>query len=451
VNTTPEANMNSEESVRVNFSGNGNITRDGGAENRVADNRGRRVVVTGLGGVTPLGLNMQSTWEGAIEGRSGIGAITRFNAEAFACRFAGEVKNFDASSYFDSKEVKKVDLFTQFAVAAAREAMLDAGCIDKLPYENAKTGCILGVGIGGLAVLEKNHEQYLSGGPRKISPFLIPGMITNMGPGIIAIKHSLKGVNYTIQSACTSASHALGEAYRMVSCGLQDMVVTGGAEAAITPIGIGGFCSMKALSTRNDDPQTASRPFDRDRDGFVMGEGAVLLVVESLEGALARGAKIYGEIIGYGFSCDAFHMTAPCVDGAGAAASMRAALAYAGISPEEVDYVNAHGTSTPANDVAETAAIKTVFGAHAKEGLAVSSTKSVTGHLLGAAGAIEAAFCLKALREGIIPPTATLQNPDTDCDLDYVQGVARRKAIKIAASNSFGFGGTNATLVFAKI
>jgi 3-oxoacyl-[acyl-carrier-protein] synthase II len=437
VNTTPTANRSSEESIK------------GGQT--AAGYRGRRVVVTGIGGVTPLGLDMKETWEGAIQGRSGIGAITRFNAEAFACRFAGEVKNFDPNNYFDAKEVKKVDLFTQFAVAAAREAMTDAGCGDTLPYENARVGCILGVGIGGLAVLEKNHEQYLTGGPRKISPFLIPGMITNMGPGIIGIKHGLKGVNYTIQSACTSASHALGEAYRMVSCGLQDMVVTGGAEAAITPIGIGGFCSMKALSTRNDDPQTASRPFDRDRDGFVMGEGAVALVVESLENALARGAAIYGEIIGYGFSCDAFHMTAPCVDGAGAVASMQAALAYAGIRPEEVDYVNAHGTSTPANDVAETAAIKTVFGTYAREGLAVSSTKSVTGHLLGAAGAVEAAFCLLALKNGIIPPTATLQNPDPECDLDYVQGKARKKDIRIAASNSFGFGGTNATLIFGKI
>jgi 3-oxoacyl-[acyl-carrier-protein] synthase II len=417
--------------------------------------KGRRVVVTGMGGITPLGLDMPTTWRKAVEGQSGIAKITHFNSEGFSCNIAGEVKGFDPLNYFDAKEVKKLDLFTQFAVAAACEALVDAGC-DKakegsLPYDNDMCGCILGVGIGGIAVLERNHEQYLNGGPRKISPFLIPGMITNMGPGIIGIRNSLKGVNYTIQSACTSASHALGEAYRMVRSGLQDMVVTGGAEAAITPIGIGGFCSMKALSTRNEDPARASRPFDRDRDGFVMGEGSVVLIVESLEGAMARGAKIYGEIVGYGFSCDAYHMTAPCVDGAGAVAAMRAALKSGGISPNMVDYVNAHGTSTPANDVAETVAIKTVFGTHANERLLVSSTKSVTGHLLGAAGAVEAAFCLKALQESIVPPTATLENPDEGCDLDYVQGSARSVPLKIAVSNSFGFGGTNAALVFAKI
>jgi 3-oxoacyl-[acyl-carrier-protein] synthase II len=417
---------------------------------------GRRVVVTGLGSISPLGLNMEATWNEAKAGNSGIGRITRFEADAFSCRFAGEVKNFDPSLFFDAKEVKKVDLFTQFAVAAADEAMKDAGCnthegASKLPYDPRSIGCMLGVGIGGLAVLERNHEQYLKGGPKKISPFLIPGMITNMAPGIIGIKQGINGVNYTIQSACTSASHAIGEAFRMVSSGIQEMVLAGGAEAAITPVGIGGFCSMKALSTRNDDPTKASRPFDKDRDGFVMGEGSVILVIESFDGARARGAKIYGEIIGYGFSCDAFHMTAPCVDGAGAVQSMQSALACAGITPTAVDYVNAHGTSTPANDAAETAAIKTVFGDYAKAGLAVSSTKSVTGHLLGAAGAIEAAFCLKAIKEGVIPPTATLENPSADCDLDYVPKKARVKDINIAISNSFGFGGTNATIVFGKV
>lgn len=411
----------------------------------------KRVVVTGLGSVSPLGNSMPETWENAIAGKSGVGMITKFDAEQFAARIAAEVKGYDPSDYFDRKELKKADLFTQYAVSATGEALKASGLYDDSPYEPEMTGAILGVGIGGLNILEKNHETYLKSGPRRISPFLIPGMISNLAPGMMAIKFGMKGINYTIQSACTSATHAIGEAYRLIKEGRQDMMISGGSEAAITPIGIGGFAAMKALSTRNDDPETASRPFDKDRDGFVMGEGSVVLVMESYESAKARGAEILCEVMGYGFSCDAFHMTAPCVDGEGAVASMRSALKDAGISCESVDYVNAHGTSTPWNDKTETLAIKKVFGDYAKNGLLVSSTKAVTGHLLGAAGAIEAAFCCSALKEGIVPPTATLQTPDEDCDLDYVPGEARKQDIKVAISNSFGFGGTNGTVVFGKV
>lgn len=410
----------------------------------------RRVVISGLGAVSPLGLDFKSSWSAAKEGKSGIAPITRFDSSLFACQIAGEVKDFDCTKYFNPKEARKVDLFTQFTVAAAQEALEEAGADKELPYDPGHVGCVMGVGIGGLSVLEKNHELYLTSGPKKISPFLIPGMITNMGPGIVAIRFGMKGVNYTIQSACSSATHALGEAYRMIADGRQEMVLAGGAEAAITPIGIGGFCSMKAMSTRNEEPTKASRPFDRDRDGFVMGEGAIALVLESLEGAKARNAHIYAEVLGYGFSCDAYHMTAPCTDGAGAVESMRNALMDAGLSPDSVQYVNAHGTSTPANDKTETLAIKRVFGDYALDGLLVSSTKSVTGHLLGAAGAIEAAFCCRAVAEGVVPPTMNLENPGEGCDLDYVAGEAREVDLKIVMSNSFGFGGTNATLILGR-
>jgi len=411
----------------------------------------RRVVVTGLGLVSPLGLTVKDTWQAAKEGRSGVGPITRFDAAAFATKIAAEVKGFSADPFIDFKDQKKQDLFSQYAIAATHEALSESNLLSSsAPYEPAKMGCVLGVGIGGLMILEKYHQAYLEGGPKKISPFLIPGMISNLGPGNVAIKYNLKGVNYTVTSACTSSTHAIGEAYRMIADGLQDVMVTGGSESTVCPIGIGGFNALKALSTRNDAPEKASRPFDKDRDGFVLGEGCAILVLESLDNAVKRGAQIYAEVLGYGTSCDAYHMTAPCVDGEGAVRCMRNAIEWAGVKIEQVDYLNAHGTSTPANDTSETAAIKAVFGEHAKKGLLVSSTKSMTGHLLGAAGAIEAAFSVLAIKDSIVPPTINLDNPDEGCDLDYVPHKARQRDVNVAMSNSFGFGGTNATLVFGK-
>lgn len=409
----------------------------------------RRVVVTGIGIISPLGTTRDESWAGAKEGKSGVGPITRFDASAFATHFAAEVKGFSADKFIDFKDQKKQDLFSQYAIAATHEALEDAKLLgDTTTYAAAKMGCVLGVGIGGLNILEKFHQAYLEGGPKKISPFLIPGMISNLGPGNVAIKYGLKGVNYTVTSACTSSTHAIGEAFRMIADGLQDVMVTGGSESTVCPIGIGGFNALKALSTRNDDPQRASRPFDKDRDGFVLGEGCAILVLEALETAQKRGAPIYGEVVGYGTSCDAYHMTAPSADGEGAVNCMRNALEWANLKPEQVDYLNAHGTSTPANDSSESAAIKTVFGEWAKKGLLVSSTKSMTGHLLGAAGAIEAAFSVLAIRDGVVPPTINLDNPGEGCDLDYVPHKARQHKVKVAMSNSFGFGGTNATLVF---
>lgn len=411
----------------------------------------RRVVITGMGIVSPLGLTVEDSWQGAKEGRSGVGPITRFDASAFATKIAAEVKGFSADPFIDFKDQKKQDLFSQYAIAATHEALTKSNLLASSgPYEPAKMGCVLGVGIGGLMILEKYHQAYLEGGPKKISPFLIPGMISNLGPGNVAIKYNLKGVNYTVTSACTSSTHAIGEAYRMVADGLQDVMVTGGSESTVCPIGIGGFNALKALSTRNEAPEKASRPFDKDRDGFVLGEGCAILVLEALESAVKRGAPIYAEVLGYGSSCDAYHMTAPCVDGEGAVRCMRNAVEAAGVKLEQVDYLNAHGTSTPANDTSETAAIKTVFGEHAKKGLLVSSTKSMTGHLLGAAGAIEAAFSVLAIKDGVVPPTINLDNPDEGCDLDYVPHKAREREVNVAMSNSFGFGGTNATLVFGK-
>jgi 3-oxoacyl-[acyl-carrier-protein] synthase II len=411
----------------------------------------RRVVITGIGIVSPLGLTRAETWQAAQEGRSGVGPITRFDASAFPTRIAAEVKGFSPDAFIDFKDQKKQDLFSQYAIAATHEALTESQLLgDARPYDAAKMGCVLGVGIGGLMILEKFHAAYLEGGPKKISPFLIPGMISNLGPGNVAIKYGLKGVNYTVTSACTSATHAVGEAFRMIADGLQDVMVTGGSESTVSPIGIGGFCALKALSTRNEEPHRASRPFDKDRDGFVLGEGCSILVLEALDSAVKRGAPIYAEVLGYGTSCDAYHMTAPCVDGEGAVRCMRNALEWAGIKPEQVDYLNAHGTSTPANDVSETAAIKTCFGDYARSGLLVSSTKSMTGHLLGAAGAIEAAFSVLAIRDGVVPPTINLDNPDEGCDLDYVAHKARKHTVNVSMSNSFGFGGTNATLVFGK-
>jgi 3-oxoacyl-[acyl-carrier-protein] synthase II len=407
----------------------------------------RRVAITGLGIISPLGITRESTWAAAKEGKSGVGPITRFDASAFATHIAAEVKGFSADAFIEPKDQKKQDLFSQYAIAATHEALEDAKLLEQTTYEKPKMGCILGVGIGGLNILEKYHQAYLEGGPRKISPFLIPGMISNLGPGNVAIKYGLQGVNYTVTSACTSSTHAIGEAFRMIADGLQDVVVTGGSESTVCPIGIGGFNALKALSTRNEEPEKASRPFDADRDGFVLGEGCAILVLEDLETAVKRGAKIYAEVLGYGFSCDAYHMTAPSEGGEGAVACMRHALDSAGVKPEQVDYLNAHGTSTPANDISETQGIKTVFGDWAKKGLLVSSTKSMTGHLLGAAGAIEAAFCTLAIRDGVVPPTINLDNPQEGCDLDYVAHKARTQKVNVAMSNSFGFGGTNASIV----
>jgi 3-oxoacyl-[acyl-carrier-protein] synthase II len=408
----------------------------------------RRVAITGMGIVSPLGLTRETTWAAAKEGKSGVGPITRFDASAFATNIAAEVKGFSADPFIEPKDQKKQDLFSQYAIAATHEALHDASLLgEQILYSKAKMGCILGVGIGGLMILEKYHKAYLEGGPKKISPFLIPGMISNLGTGNVAIKYGLKGVNYTVTSACTSSTHAIGEAFRMISDGLQDVVVTGGSESTVCPIGIGGFNALKALSTRNDAPEKASRPFDKDRDGFVLGEGCAILVLESLDSAVKRGAKIYAEVLGYGFSCDAYHMTAPSIGGEGAIQCMTAALESAGVKPSQVNYLNAHGTSTPANDTSETAAIKTLFGEWAKSGLLVSSTKSMTGHLLGAAGAIEGAFCALAIRDGVVPPTINLDNPDEGCDLDYVAHTARAHKVEVAMSNSFGFGGTNASIV----
>ena len=407
----------------------------------------RRVAITGLGIISPLGITRESTWTAAKEGKSGVGPITRFDASAFPTHIAAEVKGFSADAFIEMKDQKKQDLFSQFAIAATHEALEDAKLLEQTTYSKPKMGCILGVGIGGLNILEKYHQAYLEGGPRKISPFLIPGMISNLGPGNVAIKYGLQGVNYTVTSACTSSTHAIGEAFRMIADGLQDVVVTGGSESTVCPIGIGGFNALKALSTRNEEPEKASRPFDKDRDGFVLGEGCAILVLEDLETAKRRGAKIYAEVLGYGFSCDAYHMTAPSEGGEGAVACMRHALESAGVKPEQIDYLNAHGTSTPANDISETQGIKTVFGDWAKKGLLVSSTKSMTGHLLGAAGAIEAAFCTLAIRDSVVPPTINLDNPQEGCDLDYVAHKARNHKVSVAMSNSFGFGGTNASIV----
>ena len=410
----------------------------------------RRVVITGLGVVAPTGNSVKDVWTGAQEGRSGIARIQRYDTSAFTTHIGGEVKNLDPLAFIDQKELKKLDIFSQYAIAASQEAWDDSR-LATAGYDARRIGCILGIGIGGITTLEKYMQAYIEGGPRKLSPFLIPAMISNLGPGNIGIRYGLKGVNFTITSACTSSTHAIGESARMIANGIQDVMVTGGAESSVTAIGVGGFCALRALSTRNDDPERASRPFDRDRDGFVLSEGAAILVLESLEHAEKRGATIYGEILGYGASCDAFHITAPCSDGAGAVQCMSEALEDAGLKPEDIGYVNAHGTSTPANDLIETIAIKQVYGEWAKSGLMVSSTKSMTGHLLGAAGAIEALLTTLALRDGIIPPTINLDNPQEGCDLDYVPHKARKAQVKAAMSNSFGFGGTNASVIIGRI
>jgi 3-oxoacyl-[acyl-carrier-protein] synthase II len=408
----------------------------------------RRVVVTGLGAVTPLGVGLEPTWEAILAGRSGVGRITKFDPSDFPTTIAAEVKGFVPEDHVDRKEVKRMDPFIHLAMAATNFAMTDSGLT--IDEEIApRVGVYMGSGLGGLSTLERYHKAYLEDGVRKISPFFIPMLISNLAPGHIAIRYGAKGPNITTTTACSASSHAIGEALLAVRRGVCDAVIAGGTEATITPMALGGFCAMKALSTRNDDPTGASRPFDRDRDGFVMGEGAAMLVLEELEFAKKRGAKIYAELCGYGASGDAHHITAPAPGGEGAVRCMRAAMEDARVRPEEVGYINAHGTSTPYNDMFETMAIKTVFGDHARE-LMVSSTKSMTGHLLGAAGALEGIFSVLAIREGIIPPTINYETADPECDLDYVPNTARRKEVRYVLSNSFGFGGTNSCLLFGK-
>jgi 3-oxoacyl-[acyl-carrier-protein] synthase II len=408
----------------------------------------RRVVVTGLGLVTPLGNDLATNWQNVQAGRSGIGAIQNFDASELPVRIAGEVRNFEPQRFVDKRDVKKMDLFTHFAVAAAQMAVDDARfTIDA--GSAPRVGVIVGVGLGGISTLLEAHKSFLDGGARKLSPFMIPRLIANMAPGQIAIRFGAKGVNYAPASACASGGHAIGEAYRLIRFGLQDAMISGGAEAAVTALSVGGFAVMRALSTRNDEPERASRPFDRDRDGFVMAEGAGMLILEERGRAVSRGARIYAEVVGYGANADAYHITSPAPDGQGAAACMRLALEDGNIGSAEVDYINAHGTSTPYNDANETQAIKHVFGEHARR-LAVSSTKSMTGHLLGAAGAAEAAYTVLTLHHGVIPPTINYEVPDPECDLDYVPNQARSAAVRVALSNSFGFGGTNACLAFRR-
>ncbi|MEE9143801.1 MAG: beta-ketoacyl-ACP synthase II [Candidatus Binatia bacterium] len=409
----------------------------------------RRVVVTGLGMVTPLGIGVDKNWEAVLAGRSGIGPITRFPlVESFSTRIAGEISDFCAEDFIEPKEIKKMDLFMQYSVAAAGMAIQDSKfSID--PAEADRVGVIIGVGLCGIASIEYYSKAYAEGGPRKISPFFIPKVISNLAPGHIAIRFGAKGVNWTPTSACSSGNHAIGEAFHLIRRGIQDTVIAGGAESAITPLGVGGFSAMKALSTRNDEPNRASRPFDKDRDGFVIAEGSGVLILEEREQALKRGRKIYAEVIGYGANGDAYHMTAPSPEGEGAARCMELALKDAGIQSDEVGYINAHGTSTEYNDMSETQAIKKVFGESAYK-IPISSTKSMTGHMLGAAGAVEGIFSILALYNGVIPPTTNYETPDPECDLDYTPNHARKADAQVALSNSFGFGGTNACVLFRR-
>jgi 3-oxoacyl-[acyl-carrier-protein] synthase II len=406
----------------------------------------RRVVVTGLGIVCPVGNTVGEAWPAILAGKSGIGRITHFDASPLSSQIAGEVKNFDVSAYLTPKEARRMDRFIHLGMAAGVQAIKDSGL--EITEKNAeRIGVNIGSGIGGLPMIEETHNEVLKASPRKISPFFIPGTIINMIAGNLSIMYGLKGPNLAMVTACTTSAHCIGEAGRLIEYGDCDVMVAGGAEATITLLAVGGFAAARALSTRNDDPATASRPWDKGRDGFVLGEGAGVLVVEELEHARRRGAKIYAELAGFGMSGDAFHMTAPQEDGEGAARCMSNALRNAGLNPEDIDYINAHGTSTQLGDLAETMAVKRCFGEHARK-LAVSSTKSMTGHLLGAAGGVEAVFCCLAVREQVAPPTANLHDQDPACDLDYVPNTARRLPIRAALSNSFGFGGTNGTLIF---
>ncbi len=409
----------------------------------------RRVVVTGVGVVSALGTGNEKNWTALMEGRSGIGRITRFDASDLPSQIAGEVPDFVAEEFIDKKEIKKMDLFIQYAIGAAEIAMKDSGLV--VNDENAeRVGVLVGAGLGGLPAIEKYHQAYLEGGHKKLSPFFIPMLIINLAPGHISMRYGAKGPNLSSVSACATGTHSIGDAFRMIQRGDADAMIAGGTESTITPLGIGGFNVMKALSTRNDDPTAASRPFDKGRDGFVMAEGAGILILEEYELAKARGAKIYAEICGYGLTGDAYHLTAPAPGGEGAARCIKMALATGGVNADEVDYVNAHGTSTPFNDLYETMAIKTALGDRARK-VMVSSTKSMTGHCLGAAGGVEAVYSVMAIDRGAVPPTINHEEPDPECDLDYVPNEARQAKVNVALSNSFGFGGTNATLLFRKI
>jgi 3-oxoacyl-[acyl-carrier-protein] synthase II len=409
----------------------------------------RRVVVTGVGLVTALGVGSQQTWLALLKGESGIGPITRFDTTNFPTAIAGEVKGFDPSLFVEKKEIKKMDTFIHFALAASEFALKDAK-LDIDESESERVGVIIGSGIGGFAIIEREHEVLLKEGPKRISPFFIPSSIVNLAAGQVSIRFGARGPNSAPCTACSAGSHAIGDSFKIVQRGDADVMIAGGSEAAITPMGVGGFAALKALSTRNHEPAKASRPFDRERDGFVVGEGAGILILEELEHARQRGADIYAEVVGYGMSADAYHITAPSTDGDGAIRAMRLTLKDAGITPDQVDYINAHGTSTPPNDRTETAAIRAVFGEHAYK-LAVSSTKSMIGHLLGAAGAVEAGVTALTIREQTMHPTINQEFPDPDCDLDYVPNVARQARIRYALSNSFGFGGTNACLLLKRL
>ncbi len=408
----------------------------------------RRVVVTGLGALTPLGNSVHESWENAVAGKSGIGPITKFDSSAYKTRIAGEIKNFDPLQYVSKQEVRRYDDFILYALAAAEMAMADAKLTITSEFSE-RTGVIVGSAIGGLATLEDEFKSLLEGGPRKISPFAVPAILANLAAGHVSIRFGAKGPINCAVTACASGTSAIGDAYKTIAYGDADVMLTGGTEAAVTPLAVGGFGSMRALSVKNDEPQRASRPFDRDRDGFIIGEGCGIVVLEELSFALNRGAHIYAELAGYGCTSDAYHMAAPPPGHEGAARSMKLAIQDAGLKPEDIDYINAHGTSTPLNDLYETQAIKSLFGEHAQK-LMVSSTKSMTGHMLGGTGGAEAIFAVKAIQEGIIPPTVNLDHPGEECDLDYVPKVARQKAINAAMSNTFGFGGVNAVLLFKK-
>ncbi len=409
----------------------------------------RRVVVTGMGIISPVGNDLPTAWDNVVQGRSGIGPITEFDVSLFSTRFGGSIRDFDASQYIPAKELKKMDPFIHFGIAAASQAVAHAGLTGS-SHAPDRIGVAMGSGIGGVGTIEGNHERYREGGPRKISPFFVPASIINMISGHVSIQYGYRGPNIALVTACTTSTHSIGMAARLIAYGDADVMLAGGAEHGITPLGLGGFCSARALSQRNDDPTTASRPWDRERDGFVLSDGAACLVLEELESARARGATLFAEVVGFGMSADAHHITAPPDNGEGAQACMKAALRDARMDPGEIGYVNAHGTSTPLGDAAESRALRAVFGSHADR-LAVSSTKSVTGHLLGAAGAVEAVFCVMALRDQVVPPTMNLNTPDPECDLDYVPNAARRMEINATISNSFGFGGTNGSLVFRRV
>lgn len=406
------------------------------------------VVITGMGLISPLGLSLQESWTNAVAGRSGIGPITRYPREKYPTQIAGEVKEFDAKRYFDAKEVGRWDLSIQYGIGAGLDAIADAG-LTITPENAERVGIVIGSGIGGLYGISDTAVRLKENGVRHVSPFFIPSVIINMISGLLAIRCGAKGLNYGVVSACATSNHAIADGYHAILRGDADVMIVGGAEAAITEIAVAGFCSARAMSKRNDEPERASRPFDKDRDGFVLGEGAGVFVIESEEHAKRRGARIHGQILGVGMTSDAFHFTAPPDDGDGAMRAMKLAVKNAGLEPEDIDYINAHGTSTGLGDIAETKAVKRLFGAHASE-LMMSSTKSMHGHLLGAAGAIEAALTVMALKEGVVPPTINLENPDPECDLDYVANSARKRDITYALSNGFGFGGTNASICFAK-